>query len=1698
MLFAILIVSSACMPEQAVRRDFSPTVSNNTGNDVDNTGGTTPTITQLPEPVNFLQMGTSKYLTNLPIFSDYNDSIILRGNELNAFLKDYIQNNPTNLCMAIHFPDSSGASAKKVLVLAARIRNYINPELAAREYFLQMEVSNESANVADCMTISLNNTLSQTYSTSSYAYKISDVCPSCNSSILSNGVKVFDSAGASNLNLNTNHLRLSMMPPLGSTASGNSPTCSSDSACSANGYDCCILGQCVNHAEIKAGVDQNSTAYTAAVQQILARPELIANYTDYFYVCPTMVPTNPNNDQTDPDLDPIQQAADLFSELQDLYRCLNPVIDEFSICTKEYENVTQLLAAGGGSHTFFAGIDDLTFASINPSLTYNNITGLEYAGVKIYESKLYSDDLLTALNPSYGSINPANDVLSTGQSVLFKMPAPANAINDTLKVRYRVDGTCKKIGSTIAKCTKYYKQGQSSNPPRSSDHISGQNFRIPSYANTSYNVIVEVGGTRVGPGVDTWTLSSSEVIFNAAQFPIYDNQEVKIEYFVTTNISTLLQSTLEAQAKVDEHCACGEGISCNLQPVYSEVAGVSTLTSYACLYPQPDVPEPPLQKTIFMSARSVAHKFFDANGVHYEYNEISSNYQQECALGGGDETGCNLFQYSNGDESRPNNQNQYIGFSEILGSFNTSEKSPIPATKVDVVKGRYYDLFTDEGVFSSCLSCGTDYYSNIQKIFPDNFMHKGGGYLPDTVESRRLYNQGSFNADDMKFGRACFVPPTMIPWTHDYRSNVTDQRRARLKAQHFLFANGYNKDWYGFDYGSLIGSFDGVKWFSVGNQRRIQAKSNKLYLAVNGYFGDVTAANTFRVTISETASVVNSGSVVTHDSDSDGAQCQRQHFCDTDNDCITQLGYDYTCQNVSGMTTPWPQFDSNGNEVSGMVRLSLLSLVGGSNGQVKRCVYRGRGAVCEPAAHNVSSNDSYAQTDNTALHLCSHNTYCETLDQSKFNTKISRYGISPSAQNNKTYITNKSDTFGLAARILGRPYDYYGSEAPPTGVASHLSNIDVSGICIPGKNPEAATNTVDINGDLSRAATADQILGIGKTFSNTLAEQDDQYFSACPTTDEDGNFTHFNNFNLDDADNHSRFSITQNMSTNSLDLPVLSALGLFNDGGTKVESKGYHQDTCLRAPGAKCFSDFDCSPNKFISGKIKTISNFNNEMTKAEQNFWKEELVCANSQQRRVGTTTIPNPYYELYEHRCCRETGNKFTYFTQKYGDNDGIEVVNSNGDILIPGVNQDINDPRRYSRTHTVYDKMVEKPNEYPPLYSADPTRTVKLNLNLNTVRQYNTLHLNNARMCCTGHWVREFASGTHGNNGGHKFTGSKQQSIDVAKFKPLNWFPNNYPTPVISGGNTTHYVCTGDNVLISNGDCEIKSILEGSAEEQKYLKWMGKFELLGIPQVLIETNFSHPSLDKYNMYRPLDLDQMPVPGYGVTSTPKPPLDGTIKDVTTDGIADVEFNDGVANIDMYSAASYDNFEIGTGKMKKVFSETEFSCCVPTGIEISDTVSATDCCSGTATNEGGLARCCLQSYTDVSVYTNRYVSSEGAYLNGQKVSDDDIDPTTGYIKKEIVMQMAPTMCCSGKAAYGVVISELFIPISGDGGEIGKLDVHTSRRWIDNENLDNAEGIGGKMTFFERGQKYNDHVYCIPPDEDTGSGGSGGQGGTAE
>lgn len=1675
-LFNILgiLILTGCLSNEQVRQSIPVTENNNTGSgSTDNTTGEEIQTGTLPQQTNFLQLGSEQSTTTINVFSNFNDSFLIRGNQLMSFLKTQTISSQTNYCLVVEFKGLTGSGAKPILIASARIRSYLNASIGGKEYFLQVEPNNKTINQNDCLSTSLLSKVDSDFSQQSASFSLEEVCPNCNGNISSTGLNLYTYEGILKTDANINFLNLNRIPNIGSSTE-TSPVCSTNANCSAIGFNCCLAGQCVNHGNVRSEVDTTSDKYLIALELLQTRPELLKDYEDIFYVCPNLIPSD-DNDNTDPNEpnDPIQDATDLFTELTDLYNCTTPLVDEFAICTNNYTNASSLM--NGSAHTFKAETDDINFSSIVPSTNPNNIVEITYAGETIFKERFYSTDTYVA--PYSGvAIGGNNDSLTAAQSASINRALPVNAVNDTMSVKYKIDGTCEKLGSSLARCKKFYVQGQASNPGRSSDHQSGnQEFKLPSYADVGFNVIVDVGGSIIPEGSDTWSLSGKSVLFDALRFPVYDNQEITITYFVSANVDKLTLSKEKAQAKIDEHCKCDPNEDpCSLKPVITNSNGEDKITSYSCVYPSRNDPDAPLQETVYVSAKSVPQKFYDINGLNYDLGDVPSNNAQEGTA----------FEYTDGNYLKPNNVDTHVGFNEIYGSMNIDASSPLPPKVVNVKKGTSYDIFVDSGAFSSCLNCGVDYFSGLQRVFPNIFQEHGAGYTPDLVESRRRTNQGDYRADDLRFGRACFVPATMIPWTHVVNPDVNLQRQNRLKAQHFLFANGYNKDWYGFDYASLIGSFDGVKWFAIGNQRRIKAESNKLYLAINAYFGDLTISNTYEVKINEMNAILNSGSLITHDSDSDGAECQRAHFCQTDNDCIAQMGYDYTCQNVSNLTTPWPTFDTNGKEVSGSRQVSLLSLLGGSNGQAKRCVYRGVGAICEKNNFNVDSSDSYTNSNNVALHTCSHNSFCAGVTESEFNNKISRYAESPAGQNIQSFISDKTDTFGLGARNLGRPYNYYGNESIVTSIKNHFNSTKIKGLCVPGKDADNITSTENMNFTNISPREADKINNVGRTMSSTIIK-DQNYFAACPATDAEGEYTHFQDISLPSS-KHNQYANRANLSTNSLILDSLSNANLFNDEDTQVTKMGYHKNTCLRAPGAKCFSDFECAPNNFISTKFKSVSNFNGEISEAEEKFWEEELVCGNSQQRYQTNSIYPNPLYETYENHCCRETGKEFTYYSQPH-ENSSFKVVNAVGNPLLPGVNLNYNDPTRYSRTHTVYDKLIDEPSRYPAMISAAPQPSSPLALTDNNIKKYNTLHLHNQRMCCTGHWVRKFATGSNANNGGNKFTASTQQNISLETFRPLSWNPNKVPAAnVIPDYNplVMQYTCNLNDYVTT--DCEVKNIAEGSDEELKYLNWFGKFELLGIPQVLIETN--------NDVEKPLNEDQEDIKAL------KLPLDNTIKDVNTTGVVDATYG----GTQYYSAASYDNFEIGSGKLKKVFSENEFNCCVPTGFEVDQTTPASSCCTGTVNSVDGVARCCLEDFTDLSVYTNRYVSSEGAYFNGQEIKESEIDPTTGYIKKETVLKMASTMCCSGKAVYGSVINRLHIPIDYDNKAPDACS--KTRRWAYLETLDDDVDVDGIVSRYKAGLKWNNHVYCVPSDYEeptdpcgggsSSGGSSGGSGGT--
>jgi hypothetical protein len=1609
-------------------------------------GPSSPTSLTFPEPTYpmsgiFVQEGVNKTSSVFTLPLNFTDSFLIRGKTLSQYLRKLP--NTTKFCFVGKYNFTVGSD--KFLILSAKPKSFTDLVNKTTEFYLQVEPSNDASNQNDCLIYNLTNSLFQNASNPSAYFSLSQLCTNCSSAVTSTGLRLYFTNGEEVPTVSVSSLILNIS---GSTAtSGNA--CAESTVCKARGFDCCLDGQCVTDGAIKPGA-LTSPEFLAAQEDVSSNPTRFVVYPQFYFVCanrPDSNPTNGNNST----IDPIYEANIRLLELNQLYNCINKVDGEFSHCTIKYTQANEKMP-GEFSLSASGFKDDINFSTVNPNFNsgdyVNNIVKIIYAGQTFYEQGK------TSLTNGTFTSGTSNDDLTSGQSVNLNFPLPSNSRDANLYITYKIDGTCDKLSTTLAKCSKTYVHA-SSETSSTTWHDSSKFYALPSYADTSSSasLIVKISGVVVPEDTTTWSKSESpKGISFVNSYAIYQNQVIEITYFVKTNVNELTKLKTAAQTQVNSICTCSGTSKCNLKPLLDP--NTNTITNYECTYPTAVSTEPPVNQTVYVSNKNIAHRYFDTSGVNYDENYGSALDQEMTPFG-----------YTNNDVLKPTNLNQYTGFNEIYGSFaKTGTYVARPAKLVRVKKDKIYDILVSSGAFSSCTTCGSDYYTNLQKIFPQNFAGQGGGYTPDIYENRRENNTSIYRGDDLLFGRACFVPATMIPWTHSSSGTPRDQRRARLAAQHFLFANGYNRDWYGFDYGSMIGSFDGVSWFSIGSSRRIKSTTGKLFLAVNAYVGDLNIDNNFNVTVSEASAF--SSDIADHDTETDGAQCQKSHFCSNDNDCFTQLGFEYTCQNVASLSTKWPLFDSNASEIVGNNVRTLLSLVGGANGQTKRCVYRGRGAPClKDLSLAADPNSTHFNSSTVVGHLmCSNNTTCVNLTTtSRFNEKISRFATTPLAQNLALATSTLSDTVGLGARIILRPFDYYGNSSVPATAQSALNQNNVSAICIPGRDVTNSLGTYDSHSRHpgNRTDSSDKIFGVGSVSASTNSTKSLLY---CPATDSTGKNLQQYDLPTNDTVLNTQ-TIVQNMSSNLLNLSPLTSLNIYSStNGSQITKIGYQRNTCLRAPGASCFSDMECAPSAFIAAKARS-SNLISVLNSAEVKFWEEELVCGNPEFKNIATGVF-NTQFDPKKNKCCREFGNTLSVYTQTPSSTFQW-CDNTTSTVKVAGYNQNLNSNSRYSRVHTVYDKMTCDRTQITPTktFALSIVADSSTNRMKQILEQYKTLDTLNQRTCCTNHWVRSFSTD---NGGGHAFSASKMQNIDKAMFKHISWNKDN--TTLFPADPDAPFECGSLNY--DDSSCEIKHLTP--AEEELYLTWAGSLELIGIPQVAIKTNDQ-----VYQLVDDNQKDDVTAPSTISYSAERHPLKDSnqnkiMKDVAIEG---EDFLD-TSNKKYYSAASYTKMNMPTNALKKIFSEDEFNCCIPSGQQVPDGTTNSQCCTGQAFTKDNIRRCCLADFTDVTLYLNRYVSSEGRGL-----ADTAYDPQTGYIKDVGQVQLIAAqknLCCSGVAMTGVAISNLNIPLTGGTYMPPDTETTTKRFNYRTDEVDNNGPTGSVGTIFDFGVRWNNHVYCVP------------------
>lgn len=1624
-LIGVLFILSSCLPSTS-RPSLNEASVNNPDQDLSNKYPPP----NFPVSGVFIQEGATQSAANFLLPLNFNDSFLLRGKPLH----DYLLSLPESVRMCVVFKFNHIPSADRFLLLAARTRSYINLFTQTKEFYLQIEPANQVANQLECFSYNLTNSLFLNAQNPSAHFDLNSLCSNCSSNVLSEGMLLHFTSGERVPSIQTSSIRLNISG--GNNFPGN--TCLESTSCKAKGMDCCLFGECVKDKAERPGAS-TLPGYATAIEDVKLNPERYILYPQFFYVCGSK-PDGGSSSGPNP-VDPDYEALVRLMELKHLYDCLNQVEEEFSFCTLKFIQANKNIPGIFPLNQNFK--DDINFQTSNTNLTgSNNITKIIYGGTVIFEDGV-------SIRPGVNLNSPNND-LNFSQTVDLSLNLPTEAKDANLYVTYKVDGTCESINSTLTKCKKSFIYG-SSNTKSTMWHPGGNNkiFSLPPYADTGINanLIVKVNGITIPEDLTQSTnwhrFGTSKQIRFTNSFNLYQNQLIEVTYFVVNQAQELVKLKTLAQNEVNKICLCGTGGKCNLKPVINE--STKAITNYECIYSTPTDSEPPVNQTVYVSNKNIPQRFFDLAGVSYDENFQGEQERNLLAP----TTEAPAFTYLSNNTLRPNNISQYVGFSEIYGSLQPANSGAAkPAKLVKVKKDRVYDILVNSGVFSSCLNCGVDYYSNLQQLFPQNFSAQGGGYVPDLYETRRQNSSSLYRSDDLLFGRACFVPATMIPWTHVPANLARDQRRSRLSAAHFLFANGYQRDWYGFDYGSVIGSFDGVSWFSIGSSRRIRAKTNKLFLAVNAYLGDLNSENNFNVTVAESNSF--SSTIADHDSLTNGAQCQRSHFCSQDNDCFRQLGYDYSCQNVASLFTPWPEFDSQANEIPGTsATRSLLSIIGGANGQTKRCVYRGRGSPC--LENLTQTQNSFNGSSSIGTLQCSPNNSCLPLTQSlKFNDRIARFAAPPATQNADSGIPTKSDTVGLGARIILRPFEYYGTKSVPALAKSTLESNQVQSICVPGRDVSQAQSTFDLHTrhPVNRIDSSDKLYGTGPVSASSLSAQ---ALNSCPATDAAG--ISLQTYDLPISDPIlSMFSISQNISSNLLS--PLTGMNIYSSTGTGlVTSIGYQRNTCLRAPGASCFSDLECAPSSIVANKARSASA-NTYPNQAEKKFWEEELVCGNPDFKNLAPGVL-NPVFDLKKNKCCREFGKSLTVYTQK-NNSDFEWCDDTTSEIKIAGINKSITSSNRYTRIQSVYDKMTCNRTEISTTKSfalslSAPNSTARFT---QIQRQYQTLDALNQRTCCSSHWVRNFATE---NGGGHQFSSNKMQNIDKIMFRNISWLPDN--TSWQPSDPDSAFECGVDD--FSNGSCEIKNLTP--TEEKKYLDWAVTLELMGIPQVAISTNDE--------IFQLVDDNQQAAALFTPLKDSVGPL------VIGSNSSNADFIDPLSKR-YYSAANSTGMNLGSNSLKKVFSEENFNCCLPSGQEVPAATSSIQCCTGNAQTISGIRRCCLPNFTNLSVYLNRYVSSEGRGL-----PETAYDPATGFIKDAGMVELLAAqknLCCSGNFMTGVAISELPIPLTGGTYRPNEQSARTRRFTYRSDEVDNNPETGFIGSIFDQGVRWNNHVYCVP------------------
>lgn len=795
-----------------------------------------------------------------------------------------------------------------------------------------------------------------------------------------------------------------------------------------------------------------------------------------------------------------------------------------------------------------------------------------------------------------------------------------------------------------------------------------------------------------------------------------------------------------------------------VRPLYrSSIESTNNIVDFFCYTPVPENPIGPITNlNVSVPSRSAPHRFYATTGTNYDdLSKVASTITQE---------GDDFFYLDDLGKSGPVSGS--YNFNSILGRMKVGLSQTIPAKQVTVELGKTYILSATSGFFTPCTQCAKDSWFQSFSAHPSTTGGIGlraSGYTTsrDTYSGNTTFG----NYEDTKFGRACYVPITMLPFSHKKESNLQTQRLNRLKTQAAFYINGYQRDWFGFNKGALIGSFDGVSWFAVGSGRRITATSTKLYLAINGAFLDLADRTDTIVNIIPDFAVNTAADfdydptlAINDPRQNVAGSCQQFHQCESDADCVTQLGWEYTCADVSQMRTRWPIYDTEAKETANQERTGTIfeilqgtTTIGDSG---KRCVYRGAGAPCVRDLNTLNSNF------NKKVLTCAPNFYCASLTSNRFNEELVR---SP----------NEFDDilFGMDANVLGRPLNYVtATKTLPNEVITNIKNngasdtlgltstqADDMGICRPGKSLSTNPVTAHSNPDTSRRTDyISQISSCNAADNGNSSVYSNLRFRSCPAFDSDLNYADQTLVSTveSQAMENSCGGEAKHTGTFVSAFKAIEGLSLLNL--QNITQPTLVQDACYRRAGSVCHTDLDCSPNKMHEESVGSLALAFFGGTEAEQSYWRESLVCSQGTPvPAFGTADFFN--YRLNENRCCREIGKDFTMYTSGPAS---LIPENAGSNANLDTKKFAMNDPRASNR----YSRYTVSPTAITSLTKSEiPAIAANIQPEAN---QWKVINETGSKTCCGGGWIRKFADGTH------DWKVRNRLSIEASNFTCLNF--------------------------------------------------------------------------------------------------------------------------------------------------------------------------------------------------------------------------------------------------------------------------------------------------------------------------------------